>query len=97
VRVPDHAPLRKFIGTCGGAIAATSANISGQPDALTASDVIDYFGSQVDLVIDGGRARGGTPSTVVDCTVEPPSVLREGAISYSEIRQALAAAEAANA
>jgi L-threonylcarbamoyladenylate synthase len=97
VRVPDHVPLCKFIETCSGAIAATSANISGQPDALTARDVIDYFGSRVDLIIDGGPARGGIPSTVVDCTVDPPSVVRKGAISEHDIRHALPAQHATNA
>lgn len=88
VRVPDHAELRAFIAQCGGALAATSANLSGEPDALDAIQAHASLGERVDLIIDGGRVRGGVPSTVVDCTVQPPAILRVGAISEAEIREA---------
>jgi tRNA threonylcarbamoyl adenosine modification protein (Sua5/YciO/YrdC/YwlC family) len=87
VRVPDHDGLRRFIGKCGGAIAATSANLSGQPDALDAQQGEEYLGERVQLVVDGGRVRGGVPSTVVDCTGDKPVVLRAGAIAEDSIKQ----------
>jgi L-threonylcarbamoyladenylate synthase len=90
VRVPDHDELREMIRRCGGAIAATSANISGQPDALDAKSARRYLGDRVSMVVDGGRVRGGTPSTVVDCTVVPPRVLRQGALSEEVLLDALA-------
>jgi L-threonylcarbamoyladenylate synthase len=89
VRVPAHDDLRTFIEACGGAIASTSANLSGQPDALDGGQVADYFGESVDMIVDGGRVQGGVPSTVVDCTVEPPVILRQGAISEAAIRAVL--------
>ncbi|MDQ3928756.1 MAG: L-threonylcarbamoyladenylate synthase [Chloroflexota bacterium] len=89
VRVPAHEGLRAFIEACGGAIASTSANLSGQPDALDAGHVAGYFGESVAVIVDGGRAEGGVPSTVVDCTVEPPAILRQGAISEAALRTAL--------
>jgi L-threonylcarbamoyladenylate synthase len=89
VRVPAHDDLRAFIEACGGAIASTSANISGQPDALDAGQVAGYFGESVDMIVDGGRVQGGVPSTVVDCTVEPPTILRQGAVSEAAIRAVL--------
>ncbi len=89
VRVPDHDGLRGFIEMCGGAIAATSANISGQSDALDAPQAADYLGEWVELVVDGGIVQGGVPSTVVDCTVDPPAILRRGACSEEEIRRVL--------
>jgi L-threonylcarbamoyladenylate synthase len=89
VRVPAHDDLRAFIEACGGAIASTSANLSGQPDALDAGQVADYFGESIDMIVDGGRVEGGVPSTVVDCTVEPPAILRQGAVSESAIRAVL--------
>jgi L-threonylcarbamoyladenylate synthase len=94
VRVPDHDGLRYMIRLCGGAIAATSANLSGMPDARNAEEADAYLGSKVDLIVDGGKARGGVPSTVVTCLTQPPSVLREGAISEAKIRQALREASA---
>jgi L-threonylcarbamoyladenylate synthase len=87
VRVPDHRALRRFIEKCGGAIAATSANLSGQPDALDAQRAKEYLGNMVDLVVDGSRVRGGVPSTVVDCTGDVPVVLRVGAIREHDINQ----------
>ena len=89
VRVPDHDDLRQMIRACGGAIAATSANLSGDPDATDAEMARAYLGQWVALVIDGGPTRGGVPSTVVDCIVSPPRVLREGAITASDITDAL--------
>src|SRR4051794_7711450 len=89
VRVPDLLALREFILSCGGALATTSANLSGQPDATTAGRVASYLGEHVALIIDGGPSPGGTPSTVVNCAVEPLSILREGAIPREKIEGAL--------
>jgi L-threonylcarbamoyladenylate synthase len=89
VRVPGHDELRRFLETCGGALAVTSANLSGQPDALTARQAADYLGDSVRVVVDGGPAPGGVPSTVVDCAVQPPAVLREGAIPRDRILEVL--------
>ena len=89
VRVPNQPHLQAFIASCGGAIAATSANLSGQPDALTAQQGADYLGAFVEIVIDGGPAPGGVPSTVVNCLTDPPAVLRAGAITEQQIRIAL--------
>lgn len=85
VRVPDHDGLRYLIGQCGGAIAATSANISGLPDAVNAEQAAGYLEDKVRLIVDGGQTRGGVPSTVVNCSIEPPVILRHGAISDEEI------------
>jgi tRNA A37 threonylcarbamoyladenosine synthetase subunit TsaC/SUA5/YrdC len=69
--------------------AATSANLSGQPDALTAEQAAAYLGKSVRVMVDGGTAPGGVPSTVVNCAVDPPVVLREGAIALDRILEAL--------
>lgn len=89
VRVPAHDGLRAFIAMCGGAIAATSANRSGEPDALTVGQAVDYLGNHVAIYVDGGRSPGGTPSTLVDCTVNPARIVREGAISRRKIESLL--------
>jgi L-threonylcarbamoyladenylate synthase len=89
VRVPDHVELRAFIESCGGALATSSANLSGRPDAVTAQQVGEYFGELVSVVINGGVVPGGTPSTVVACLSDPPKVLRQGAISAARIEAAL--------
>jgi L-threonylcarbamoyladenylate synthase len=89
VRVPDHEELRGLIARAGGALAATSANRSGEPDTTDAESARRALSERVALVIDGGQTRGGVPSTVVDCTVSPVRVLREGAISEAAIRAVL--------
>jgi len=88
VRVPDHPVPRELARLLGGPITGTSANLTGGPEPLTADDVRSQLGDRVDLIIDGGPCPGGTPSTVVDCTVEPPRLRREGAISRDELQRA---------
>jgi L-threonylcarbamoyladenylate synthase len=93
VRVPRHEQLRDFLEMCGGALAVSSANLSGQPDARDAAEAAAYLEARVDLIVDGGRSPGGVPSSVVDCTLPVPRLLREGAISEEAIRAVLAAWE----
>jgi len=81
VRVPAHDIALKLISALGVPLAATSANLSGQPEALTAEEVRGALGERVEFVLDGGRCPGGVPSTVVDCTVVPPVIRRRGALA----------------
>jgi tRNA threonylcarbamoyl adenosine modification protein (Sua5/YciO/YrdC/YwlC family) len=87
VRVPDHDGLRAFLAVCGGALAATSANRSGEPDALDATRAAGYLGDHIAIYIDDGPSPGGRPSTVVDCTGESLRILREGDITVRQIRE----------
>lgn len=66
-----------------GPLPVTSANRSGEPDATDAAGVLAMLGDVADLaiVLDGGPARVGAPSSVVDCSVDPPRLLRVGALS----------------
>jgi L-threonylcarbamoyladenylate synthase len=91
VRLPAHDCPRALARDLGP-LPVTSANLSGQPDALDAAGVMAQLGDRVDLILDGGRARGGVPSTVVDCTGEVPKVLRTGAIAAEAIAHILAGA-----
>ena len=89
LRVPNHPLPRELSRLLGSPITGTSANIAGGPEPLPASDVRAQLGDAVDLVIDGGRCRGGRPSTVVDCTESPPHIVRQGAISEAELLRVL--------
>jgi L-threonylcarbamoyladenylate synthase len=84
VRMPDHAYTLELIRR-SGPLAATSANLSGRANPLSSRDVLEQLGGRVDLVLDGGPVNGGIPSTIVDCTCEKPSILRQGAIPESQI------------
>lgn len=79
VRIPDHDAPRSLARALGP-VPTTSANLSGETDARDANEVAEKLGAAVALVIDGGPIRGGPASTVVDCTSDRPSILREGAI-----------------
>ncbi len=77
VRIPDHDLARKLIARAGP-LAVTSANLSGDGNTQTAREVLDQLEGRIDLVLDGGRAPGGLPSTVLDCRTEGLKVLRAG-------------------
>jgi L-threonylcarbamoyladenylate synthase len=94
IRVPDlPASSRAVLGRVG-AVAATSANVHGQPDPARLDDVAEEIRTGVAALVDAG-ALPGTPSTVVDLTDRQPRVLREGAVPSAETlaRIARAAAE----
>lgn len=84
VRVPDH-PTPRALARALGPLPTTSANRSGDPPALTARDLAASLGERLGLILDGGRSPGGTASTVVDCSVARPSIIRSGAIADVEI------------
>ena len=89
LRMPDDALARAVIRACGGALAVTSANRSGDPPAETAAAAVAAFGGALP-VLDGGPRRL-PPSTVADLTADPPAVLREGPIPASAVLAALGA------
>ena len=89
IRVSSH-PLAKLLaGGLGGPLTATSANLSGGPECSSADAVIRTLGDLPDAVIDGGATPEGAGSTILDVTVFPPRILREGAIPRSLILNAL--------
>ena len=87
LRVPDHTVPREIVGQLGSPITATSANVSGKPALTTAEDVVAQLGGRLDLVLDGGNLAPSLPSTVIDVTTVPPTILREGAVSPADIHK----------
>lgn len=88
VRVPGESFALHLAKAAGLPLTATSANPSGLPPASDAGQVAAYFGAEIDLVIDGGRTRGGLPSTVVDVEGDRITILRQGDIDASLIKRA---------
>ena len=86
IRMPDHDFARELMKCCGP-LAATSANLSGGEDSLTANDVLSQLAGRIELVLDGGPTPGSMPSTVVDCTGDIPVILRQGGISAQSVRK----------
>lgn len=84
VRMPDH-PVALALLRRSGPLAVTSANLSGGVNTRTAGEVLAQLGGRVELILDGGRTPGGSPSTVVDCTGPEFRVLRPGPIGEAEL------------
>ena len=89
LRVPDLELARDILRRTGP-MAVSSANISGQPAALTCDEAIEQLGDSVSVYLDGGPlgGAGGAPSTIVDFTRhDDGEVLRRGAISVETLRE----------
>jgi tRNA A37 threonylcarbamoyladenosine synthetase subunit TsaC/SUA5/YrdC len=72
-----------LLARIGGPVVSSSANLSGQPAAQSAEDVLRIFGNQLDLVLDGGPRQGGLASTLVDVSAPRPRLLRAGALDVT--------------
>ncbi len=85
LRVPAHPLTLELLARFGGGLAAPSANRFGRVSPTTADHVRADLGSDVDFVLDGGPCPIGIESTIVDCMVDPPQVLRPGGIPTEHI------------
>jgi len=88
VRIPDNELARIIIRKAGGAVATSSANLSGHSPACTGKQAMAELGGRVAVLLDGGTCSGGSASTIIDCRGDIPFVIREGPISASEFSQA---------
>lgn len=91
VRLPDNQIAREIVRAVGEPVATTSANRSGFLSPTSADQVRSALGAKIDLLIDGGIIVNGVESTIVDVTVTPPRVLRQGAIAVGAIEKVLKA------
>ncbi len=88
LRMPRHPFALALIEGCGGALAVTSANRSGEPDLRDPRAVEAALGEAVELVIDGGLTPGGRASTVIALAPDGPRILREGPVEEAILRTA---------
>ena len=84
VRMPAHDVALQLLRTLGEPLATTSANRAGEPSATTADEVLAQLAGRIALVLDGGPSLGGVPSTVLDLTTKPPSLLRRGPVGPAD-------------
>jgi len=89
VRMPDHRIPLELVKRAGTPLAAPSANLSGKPSPSLAAHVADDLTGRIDAIVDGGEADIGLESTVIDMTVEPPVVLRPGAVGIEELEKVI--------
>jgi L-threonylcarbamoyladenylate synthase len=89
VRAPDHPVTQALIAALAAPLAATSANLSGQPAPDRPEGVLAQLDGRIDLLLDGGTCPGGVASTVLDLTVSPPAVLRAGDLPAEQLMDLL--------
>lgn len=90
LRIPDNNVALQLISLSGGLLIGSSANRTGEEPARRVQEISGELNEMVDVVLDGGAAVQGRPSTVVDLTSEKPRIVREGPISLKAILYALA-------
>jgi L-threonylcarbamoyladenylate synthase len=85
IRVPAHRVAAALAEAFGGAITATSANVSGEPPVSSAAALGVVGRDPRVLVVDGGTTPGGAPSTIVDARGDAPVLIRDGAIAWKRV------------
>lgn len=87
IRMPDDEIALKLIKLSKTPIAAPSANISGRPSPTDIERCIEDLSGRVDYIIGGEKSRVGVESTIIDCTVNPPIVLRPGGTTVEMLKE----------
>ncbi|MGG7059919.1 L-threonylcarbamoyladenylate synthase [Clostridium nigeriense] len=87
IRMPSDEIALKLIELSGCPVAAPSANISGRPSPTDVERCIEDLDGKIDYIIGGSQSEVGVESTIVDCTVMPPVVLRPGGITLEMLRE----------
>jgi len=86
VRIPNHKIAIKIIRSCGGILATTSANISGEPSPRSYDELSEKIKSRVEIVVDDSEELKGIESTIIDMR-DTPKILREGHITRIDIEK----------
>jgi len=86
IRIPAHPVARALLSAAGIPVAAPSANLFSRPSPTRAEHVLDDLNGRIDMVIDAGATTVGVESTVLDLTMDPPTVWRPGAITVEALQ-----------
>jgi L-threonylcarbamoyladenylate synthase len=89
VRCPDHPKTLELLRLAGVPLAAPSANMSGEASPKNIADVLKVFDGKIEGAVDGGDCTIGIESTIVDMTVNPPKILRQGGLPRQALEDAL--------
>ncbi|MFH1138236.1 MAG: L-threonylcarbamoyladenylate synthase [Pseudomonadota bacterium] len=88
LRVAGAPALRLLARVMDRAITGTSANPGGLPPARSLGQALDYFGDKIDLYIDGGPSPKAPASTIIDASLGPPRLVRDGGLSINQMIKA---------
>ena len=86
LRIPNNLVTRNIVQKLGSAITGTSVNISGQADMVSQIDIKNTFGNKIDLIIENNIKKTNIASTILDLTVKPAIIIREGFIQKKSIQ-----------
>ena len=86
IRLPAHLFTLQLLEGLDCPLTAPSANISGHKEPTALWEFPSTLGDELDLLVDGGPAPGGKPSTILDATTNPPILIREGAVSRKDLQ-----------
>ena len=87
IRISRHAFVRRLFDFLSKPITSTSANISGRENLLSFDEIYETFKSKVELIVDSGNIPQSKGSTVIDLTVTPALLIREGDISRERLKE----------
>lgn len=87
IRISSHRGATAIVQKLGHPLTATSANLSGAQECSNATEVARQIGDKIDAIIDLGETPGGRGSTIIDVTVDPPNILREGIIDRQSLNR----------
>ena len=85
IRLPGHPVAQALVNSVDFPVTGTSANLSGRPGCTRINSLDPTIIQHADLILDAGPVNGGTGSTVVDVTCNPPKILRQGAVPARDI------------
>lgn len=85
VRIPDSNIIQEILKRIDYPLIAPSANISGKPSGVDAQEIKKDFENKVDAIIDGGKAKLGTASTIVKVENGEIKILRQGSLVIEEL------------
>jgi len=92
IRIPDNKIILGLTAMCGLPLTTTSANVSGEPTPYSVKEILGQLGENIEkvaLILDQGTLESLGLSTIIDLTVDPPQVLRQGLIGREEISDVL--------
>lgn len=92
VRIPDNRVILELFRQSGFPLTTTSANVSGRPGTYSVEEVSGQLGENIEgvaMILDGGPVKTREVSTIVDVSVRPAQLIRQGLVSWLEIRDGL--------
>ena len=87
IRMPSNKIAMELISMAGVPIAAPSANLSGKPSPTDLETCVEDLDGRVNAILGGDNSEVGVESTVIDCTIDPPCILRPGGITLEMLKE----------